>query len=200
MDLQSLRLKAINHLVFRYQDLLKWFPKDNEGTIKQNLKFWTKKGWLERVIKGVYKFKEKEIKDEFFLSFFFDQGSYISLESALSFYGMIPEYPYGVTAVTTSKTKKFKTKYGIFLYRKIKNDLFFGFKTIISDNFFYQIATPEKAFFDFIYLNQNQIKNAAYFEEMRLNFPKTFPWKKFFSWTEFIKNKKFISYLKKYAN
>ena len=199
MDFQSLRLKATDSLVFRYQDVLKWFPKDNEGTIKQNLKFWTKKGWLERIIKGVYKFKEKEIKEEFFLSSFFDQNSCVSLESALSFYGMIPEYPYAITAVTTNKTKKLKTKYGVFLYRKIKTDLFFGFKNVSYDNFFYRIATSEKALFDFIYFNQRQIKDGSYFEEMRLNFPKDFLWKKFLSWLSLIKNKNLISYLKNYA-
>jgi predicted transcriptional regulator of viral defense system len=199
MDFQSLRLKAADSLVFRYRDVLKWFSKDNEGTIKQNLKFWIKKGWLERIIKGVYKFKEKEIKEEFFLSSFFDQNSYISLESALSFYGMIPEYPYAITAVTTNKTKKLKTKYGVFLYRKIKTDLFFGFKTLSYDNFSYRIATLEKALFDFIYFNQRQIKDSSYFEEMRLNFPKDFLWKKFLSWLSLIKNKNLIFYLKNYA-
>ena len=137
MDFQTFRLKAKDYPLFKYVDLLKWFPNDNEQTIKQNLKSWVKKELLERIIKGVYKLKETEIKEEFLLASYLDEGSYISLESALSFYGMIPEFPYSITSVTTKKTKKFTTNYGIFSYRKIKPDLFFGFKLVTGDSYLY---------------------------------------------------------------
>ncbi|MBU1423684.1 MAG: hypothetical protein KKG06_11005, partial [Bacteroidetes bacterium] len=83
MDFQTFRLKAKDYPLFKYVDLLKWFPDDNEQTIKQNLKFWVKKEQFERIIKGVYKLKETEIKDEFLLASYLDESSYISLESAL---------------------------------------------------------------------------------------------------------------------
>lgn len=200
MDFQTFRLKAKDYPVFKYVDLLKWFPNDNEQTIKQNLKSWVKKESLERIIKGIYKLKETEIKEEFLLASYFNENSYISLESALSFYGMIPEYPYSITSVTTKKTKKFTTNYGIFSYRKIKPDLFFGFKLITGNNYLYRLATPEKALFDFIYLNQREIKTPDYFKEMRLSLPNNIPWKKLFSLLFHLKNKIIISHLKSYAN
>lgn len=52
MDFQTFRLKTKGYPIFKYVDLLKWFPRDNEQTIKQNLKFWVKKHQLERIIKG----------------------------------------------------------------------------------------------------------------------------------------------------
>lgn len=200
MDFQTFRLKAKDYPVFKYVDLLKWFPNDNEQTIKQNLKSWVKKEMLERIIKGVYKLKETEIKEEFLLASYFDESSYISLESALSFYGMIPEYPYSITSVTIKKTKKISTKYGIFLYRKVKSDLFFGFKLITGDNYLYRLATPEKALFDFMYLNQREIKTPDYFREMRLSLPTSISWKKLSSLLFILKNKAIISYLKSYAD
>ncbi|KKP66676.1 MAG: hypothetical protein UR68_C0021G0011 [Candidatus Roizmanbacteria bacterium GW2011_GWA2_35_19] len=200
MDFQTFRLKAKDYPVFKYIDLLKWFPNDNEQTIKQNLKSWVKKETLERIIKGIYKLKETEIKEEFLLASYFNQSSYISLESALSFYGMIPEYSYSITSVTIKKTKKFTTNYGVFSYRKIKLDLFFGFKLITGDNYLYRIATPEKALFDFIYLNQREINTSDYFKEMRLTLPNDISWKKLSSLLSLLKKKVIISFLKSYVN
>ncbi|PIU36746.1 hypothetical protein COS77_01530 [Candidatus Roizmanbacteria bacterium CG06_land_8_20_14_3_00_34_14] len=200
MDFQTFRLKAKDYPVFKYIDLLKWFPNDNEQTIKQNLKSWVKKESLERIIKGIYKLKETEIKEEFLLASYLNQNSYISLESALSFYGMIPEYSYSITSVTTKKTKKFTTNYGVFSYRKIKSDLFFGFKLITGDHYLYQIATPEKALFDFIYLNQREINTSDYFKEMRLFLSKDISWKKLARLLSYLKKKVIISYLKSYVN
>lgn len=200
MDFQTFRLKTKEYPLFKYVDLLKWFHTDNEQTIKQNLKFWVKKGQLERIIKGVYKLKETEIEDEFSLASYLDESSYVSLESALSFYGMIPEFPYSTTSVTTKKTKTFKTKYGTFSYRKIKPGLFFGFKLVTGNGYVYRLATPEKALFDFMYLNQREIKTPDYFKEMRLSLSQDISWKNLSSLLSLLKNKVIISYLKTYAN
>lgn len=200
MNFQTFRLKAKDYPLFKYVDLLKWFPGDNEQTIKQNLKSWVKKGQLERIIKGVYKLKETEIKDEFLLASYLDESSYISLESALSFYGMIPEFPYSITSVTIKKTIKFKTNYGILSYRKIKSDLFFGFKFITGDNYVYRLATPEKALFDFMYLNQAEIQTPDYFREMRLSLPDDISRKKLSSLLSLLKKKVVLSYLQTYVD
>lgn len=200
MKFEQLRINSREYPLFRYTDILKWFPKDNEQTIKQNLKLWVKKGLLERITKGVYKLKETKIEDEFLLASYFDESSYVSLESALSYYNLIPEYPYAVTSATIKKTKKIKTDYGIFIYRKIKKELFFGFEVITEDSCLYRLATPEKAIFDFIYSNQDEIKNPYYFKEMRLSLPKKDSLKKLFSLLDLIKNKKVVSYFKSYVN
>jgi hypothetical protein len=63
----------------------------------------------------------------------------------------------------------FTNKFGSFSFRNIKKDLFFGYKKIVVGGQAYLIAEPEKALFDYIYLNLGQIDNQADIEELRLN-------------------------------
>ncbi len=202
MNIQDIRKKIGDVLVFKYADIFKWYPDANEQTVKQNLKYWIKKGWIERLKKGVYKFSDVKIKDEFVLAAFLDDGSYISLETALSFYNMLPEYPYEITSVTLGKTKRFRTKYGVFSFRHIKKELFFGFVQKQVEGGIVKIAEKEKALFDFLYLNSPEIKTVDYFEEMRLVLPKTFSFKKLLEWRQFLSpaKQKVIDLLLKYAN
>ena len=44
------------------------------------------------------------------------QPSYVSLEKALSHYGIIPETVYAITSVTTKPTREFKSSKGVFSY------------------------------------------------------------------------------------
>jgi predicted transcriptional regulator of viral defense system len=77
--------------------------------------------------------------------------SYVSLESALSFYGIIPEIVYSITSVSTKATREFESKIGIFSYQKIKMEAYVGYelKTIHGENVF--IANAEKALADYLY-------------------------------------------------
>jgi hypothetical protein len=83
--------------------------------------------------------------------------SYVSLEYALSFYGLIPERVSDVTCVTTKKTAHFENRFGKFFYQHIKPAAFTGFVEQIDElKLKYFIAVPEKAVVDFIYLNKNR--------------------------------------------
>jgi predicted transcriptional regulator of viral defense system len=77
--------------------------------------------------------------------------SYISLESALSFYGIIPETVYGITSVSTKATREFESEIGVFSYQKIKQEAFGGYelKDIHGEKIF--IADAEKALADYLY-------------------------------------------------
>ena len=77
--------------------------------------------------------------------------SYISLESALSFYEIIPETVYGITSVSTKATREFASEIGIFSYQKIKKEAFIGYqlKNVHGENIF--IADAEKALADYLY-------------------------------------------------
>lgn len=78
--------------------------------------------------------------------------SYISLESALYRHGILSQIPYQLTCVTSKLPRRFSTSFGVIQYRQIKKGYFFGFVREKS----YLIAEPEKAFVDFLYLNQNE--------------------------------------------
>lgn len=94
--------------------------------------------------------------------------SYVSLQSALSHYGMIPEHVAVVTSVTTGRPQKLNNAFGRFFYRHIKASLFFGFAyRLVSKADYAYVATPEKALLDLIYLTPNA-DSEAYLWELRL--------------------------------
>ena len=78
--------------------------------------------------------------------------SYISLESALSFYKLIPERVFVTRSITTKRSKVFKTKLGDFDYIQLDSSYFsIGVRQEIVDNqYAFLIATPEKAICDLI--------------------------------------------------
>jgi hypothetical protein len=97
----------------------------------------------------------------------------VSLESALSWYGLIPEFVPSVTSVTTVRPQVIQTLLGRFEFRHIDKDFFWGYsevKLLEKQNAF--IALPEKALLDLVYLTADGDKK-EFLEELRLqNFEK----------------------------
>jgi hypothetical protein len=83
--------------------------------------------------------------------------SYVSLESALSYWNMIPERVHEITSVTIKTSKIYKTQVGRFSYKQLKIPYYsYGIKNIqISPKQSMLIASPEKALFDKIVLTPN---------------------------------------------
>lgn len=79
------------------------------------------------------------------------QPSYISLETALSYYGMIPETVYATASVTTKPTREFITPLGAFSYQRIKIEAFTGYRPMQLDGMTVLFAEPEKALVDYLY-------------------------------------------------
>ncbi len=79
------------------------------------------------------------------------QPSYLSLETALSFYGIIPEAVYDIISITTKKTTSFSFNGKNFLYHKIKKDFYFGYDLILANGQKIYLATYEKAILDYSY-------------------------------------------------
>lgn len=93
------------------------------------------------------------ISKELLSNILLDNPSYISLDYALNFHGLIPESTHEVTAVTPKRSKSFKTNMGVFSYKHIKKELFsIGIKIESSRNANFLIAWKEKALCDKIYL------------------------------------------------
>lgn len=103
--------------------------------------------------------------------------SCVSLEYALSFYGLIPERVTTLTSITPKKNKIFSTPLGVFTYRYIHGSKYFVqvMQQQISDNIYVLMATPEKALADILILNKNlNIKNKKalkiyLFEDLRVD-------------------------------
>ena len=79
------------------------------------------------------------------------QPSYVSLESALSYYRIIPEVVYTVTSVTTKATREFKTPKSVFSYQRIKKSVFTGYDPVSIEGHVILLAEPEKALADYLY-------------------------------------------------
>lgn len=92
--------------------------------------------------------------------------SYISLEYALSYYGLIPEAVPNITSITTRRPVEFLTPLGTFTYRHVKRGLFWGYQSQdhAGQTAFYALA--EKALLDIFYFRHEPLEE-PFFEEMR---------------------------------
>jgi predicted transcriptional regulator of viral defense system len=77
--------------------------------------------------------------------------SYVSMESALRYYGMIPESVYTIQSITTKHSRAFKNSLGKFEYTRCSKEYFsIGIRQEVKDNTSFLIASPEKALCDLI--------------------------------------------------
>ena len=124
---------------------------------------------------------------------FLYQPSYISLESALSFYGIITGFPYQITSITIKKTKNYVFENKSYLYSQINKDLFWGYEK--KENFL--IADKEKSLIDYLYfifkgwriLSLDKLEKQ--FDLSQINK------KKFNNHLKMIKNPSFLKFLRK---
>lgn len=91
--------------------------------------------------------------------------SYVSLETALRYYGLIPEHVYLTLSLTTKHSRSFKTPAGYYDFRKCEKEYFpIGVRTETEDGVSYLIATPEKALCDLI--NYSKGVNLRYLKDV----------------------------------
>ncbi len=151
--------------VFSVQDIRKQFSDfDNRRLVE-----WQEKGYINKLRRGYYCFNEVE-KGEAFRFFSANKlysPSYISMESALSFYNLIPEGVFTTVSLTTRNTTVFRTPMGSFSYRNVKEPLFFGYRLLNIRGHTIKMAEPEKSILDYFYLNK--IDTPDMLEGIRLN-------------------------------
>jgi predicted transcriptional regulator of viral defense system len=153
-------------IVFSVKDI----SKIDSDFHNQRLSEWQKKGYIKKVIKGYYIFSDIAVNESvlFIIANEIFKPSYISLEMALSYYGLIPESVYGITSVTSKKTYKFASSLGQFSYCRMKPELMFGYKLVNYQNHNFKIAGIEKAILDYFYINP-KLKTDGGFQELRIN-------------------------------
>jgi predicted transcriptional regulator of viral defense system len=128
---------------------------------------WQEKGYLKKIVKGHYVFTDQSLDEQrlYEIACRIYRPSYISLESAIAYHGLIPESVYAVTAVSTRRTNVFDTPVARFSYRTIKGSCFFGY-TIGPGRT--RMASVEKTVLDYLYLNPS-MNNADDFAAWRFN-------------------------------
>lgn len=143
--IRALREKNIS--LFNSQDLKKIFKVKSDNTLKHLIKRLRKASIIKRLARGKYLFLHStKSPSDFALANFLKIPSYISLESALSYYGIIEQFPYRIFSLTLNKPAEIKIDGKIFSYSKIKKDYFKDYIKI--DDFV--IASKEKAIFDYL--------------------------------------------------
>jgi len=99
--------------------------------------------------------------------------SYVSLQSALYFHGMVSQIPHIIYAVSPGRTKRYKTQLGTVSVHHIQPDFFFGYDRKKAG---LNVATPEKALVDMLYFFQT--KSRLFRSIPELEIPRKFNWKK----------------------
>lgn len=152
---------------FNLNDVRKFAPDFH----RQQLLDWKGKGYLRSLAGGYYLLADRII-DEAFLFMMANkiyEPSYISLETALTYYKVIPESVLGVTSISSRKTQQFESTWGKFSYRSVSPKYLFGYTVIeISPMKKFKMAKLEKAVLDYLYLNPN-IKSSDDLEGLRWN-------------------------------
>ena len=141
------------------------------GFDKNNLGRWVDKGYLVKLRNGNYSFPDYLGKPDIarYIANRIYRPSYISLHSALAFYGLIPESVVQLTSVTTLKTTTFANRFGTYIYQTVTPRLFFGYDAKpIGDGRSVLMASPAKAIIDLLYLYP-QYDDAGQLEELRLD-------------------------------
>jgi predicted transcriptional regulator of viral defense system len=152
--------------VFSTQDIYKAFPYFDSRRLVE----WQAKNYLQKLSNKWYCFSKMEQSEfsQFRVANLLCKPSYISLESAFDYYGLIPEATFSTTSVTSKKTSHYENDRGNFTYRSIKNSLFFGYKTLYTNQQPLLIAELEKAILDYLYLHA-EIQTVADMEALRFN-------------------------------
>ena len=139
--------------------------------VHRQLSRWRDAQLLHQLRRGLYLLAEpyrKQTPHPFTAANLLQRPSYVSCQSALAWYGLIPEYVPSVASITTARTGEWQTELGAFLYRHVKKEFFWGYRAIeVMPGQSAFVATPEKALLDLIYLQPGADK-AAYLAELRL--------------------------------
>jgi len=154
-EIRSIR-QRMEHEVFDYPLLLSALsdyskPRDKITRLLAD-------GDIVRIKKGLYCFGEalrKEPISREYLANLILGPSYVSLEYALSFHGLIPERVEQLTSVTTRRAREFTTPLGHFSYHTLRNPRYaVGVYLEMSGNARFLMASAEKALVDKIWTDK----------------------------------------------
>jgi predicted transcriptional regulator of viral defense system len=138
-------------------DLRKLLDIEKDNTSYKIAEKLVAEKFLLRLKKGVY-LSAFNPPDSFEIANAIYTPSYISLESALNYYGVLPQFPYSVTSVSPKKSKKLLIDEKEFEYVQINHKLYWGFRREGQT----VIASPEKALLDMIYIASKGLRRIEF--------------------------------------
>ena len=135
--------------IFTPQDL-KLFFGARKRAINGFLSYNSKRNRIIKLKKKLYSFKINPLNPYLIANLVY-KPSYISFETALSYYHVIPETVYSITSATSQTSRNWTIKNIDYLYRKIKKSAYCGYSLKSIEGDLVLIATPEKALADYCY-------------------------------------------------
>ena len=156
-------------VVFKINDVIKVL-NTSRSYAKLFIHRCVKKEIVCRVERGVYYLKT--YANEYEIASNILSPSYVSLISALAYYGLTTQIPRVVYVVSTKRHKMIRNVEGFdILFRHVKKDLMFGYHKELNGNLF--IADPEKAIVDIYYFNEvNDLDEDVLRKPPRINISK----------------------------
>jgi len=137
--------------VFKLNDIAMLTGETNFEALNKKLNYYVRTGKILNLRKGIYaklNYNLEELACRIFLP------SYISLEYVLQKSGVVFQYSSEITSVSYL-SRNVEINNQAFSFRKIKNNLLMNTLGIIQNQNSVNIATPERALLDMLYLNAN---------------------------------------------
>jgi hypothetical protein len=128
--------------------------------LASQLSRWVASGRVRRLRRGLYVVADpyaRRAPHPFEIANAIVSPSYVSMEYALGWYGIVPESVFTVTSVTTGRTGVRDTPFGRFAYRHVQPSFLWGYDLVpVSSGppalrAHAYVATPEKALLDLLY-------------------------------------------------
>lgn len=143
----------------------------NPVAIRVQLSRWVRSGKVVQIRRGLYALAPpyRQIEPHpFVVANRLSRGSYVSLQSALSFYALIPELVAVTTSVTLRRGGQWETPLGVYITRHVHKPLFWGYEALpLGQGQRAFVARPEKALLDLLYLEPGAA-DRAFIDELRL--------------------------------
>lgn len=126
--------------------------EEKRSNVLNTLARWKKEGRIIALRRGMYTLPGAKVPpNQALVANAIYRPSYLSLEWALSYYGLIPDVVFSCTSVTTRVGKRFSNQLGEFYYRHIKSTAYWGFNQKLIGGFRIWVAEPEKALLDYLH-------------------------------------------------
>ncbi|HYH44073.1 MAG TPA: hypothetical protein VEG34_00170 [Thermoanaerobaculia bacterium] len=139
--------------------------------VRRQLSRWVETGRIHQLRRGLYALAppfQKVRPHPFLVANRLAPGSYVSLQSALAHYGLIPEYVPVTTSVGAGRPASWDTPLGRFELRHLQRGWVTGFRPVPLDALQEALlAVPEKALLDLVYLHP-AADDPSYLDELRL--------------------------------
>jgi predicted transcriptional regulator of viral defense system len=169
MKWESLLETVIDKPIFSMAQLLS--GNESAREVRLQLSHWVKDGRLIKLRPGLYTLNPSKWEGfwhPFLIANQLQPGSYVSVQSALSFYDMIPEYVPVTTSVGPGRQETLRYSSGSFWFRHITEKMLCGYSQIeVMPKQFVLMASPEKALLDLIHLTHGA-DCVEYLSELRL--------------------------------